>query len=73
MCTYFKGETMEINNVQVCNVCLKSSDVAEGAVFIKAVKNGEEVLVCTGCIPHIIHGSGDVVKSNAAVAAEFGK
>jgi hypothetical protein len=64
---------MEINNIQVCNVCLRSSDESEGAVFIKAVKNGEAIHVCTGCIPHIIHGSGDVVKSNAVVEAEFRK
>jgi len=50
---------------------MRSSDESEGAVFIKAVKNGEEIHVCTGCIPHIIHGSGDVVKSNAVIAAEF--
>ena len=62
---------MEINNIQVCNVCLRSSNESEGAVFIKAVKNGEDIHVCTGCIPHIIHGSGDVVKSNAHVEAEL--
>ena len=64
---------MEINNIQVCNVCLRSSNESEGAVFIKAVKNGEDIHVFTGCIPHIIHGSGDVVKSNAVVQAEFTK
>lgn len=64
---------MEINNIQVCNVCLRSSNESLGAVFIKAVKNGEDIHVCTGCIPHIIHGSGDVVKSNAVVQAEFTK
>lgn len=64
---------MEINNIQICNVCLRSSNESEGAVFIKAVKNGEDIHVCTGCIPHIIHGSGDVVKSNAVVQAEFVK
>ncbi len=64
---------MEINNIQVCNVCLRSSNESEGAVFIKAVKNGEDIHVCTGCIPHIIHGSGDVVKSNAVVQAEYAK
>ena len=64
---------MEINNIQICNVCLRSSNESEGAVFIKAVKNGEDIHVCTGCIPHIIHGSGDVVKSNAVVQAGFTK
>ncbi len=61
---------MEINNVNVCNVCLKTSKDVPGTVFIKAVKDGEEVDVCTSCIPHIIHGSGDVVKSNEVVKAE---
>ena len=64
---------MEINNVQVCNICLKSSEEDSGAVFIKAVKSGEDIHVCTGCIPHIIHGSGDIVKPNAVVLAEFQK
>lgn len=63
---------MEIDNIQVCNVCLKNSKDAEGTVFIKATKNGESIDVCTGCIPHIIHGSGDVVKSNEQVKQELG-
>ena len=62
---------MEINGVQICNVCTRTSEESVGAVFIKAMKNGEEIHVCTGCIPHIIHGSGDVVKSNAVIEAEF--
>lgn len=62
---------MEINGVQICNVCMRSSDESQGAVFIQAVKNGESIHVCTSCIPHIIHGSGDVVKSNTTVEAEF--
>lgn len=61
---------MVINNTQVCNVCLKSSANDSGAVFLTALKGGEDIHVCTSCIPHIIHGSGDVVKSNAAVEAE---
>jgi len=64
---------MEINNMQVCNVCLRSSEESQGAIFIKAMKNGEEIHVCTSCIPHIIHGSGDVAKSNAQVAAELNR
>jgi len=62
---------MEINNTQVCNVCLKSSADDQNAVFLKAKKGGESVDVCTACIPHIIHGSGDVVKSNEAVKSEL--
>ena len=62
---------MEINGVQICNVCMRDSKESQGAVFIKAMRNGEDIHVCTGCIPHIIHGSGDVVKSNAVIEAEF--
>ena len=62
---------MEINGIQICNVCMRDSKEAEGTVFIKAMKNCEDIHVCTGCIPHIIHGSGDVVKSNAVIEAEF--
>lgn len=61
---------MEMNNTQICNVCLKSSSNETSAVFIKAVAKGEDVHVCTACIPHIIHGSGDVIKSNDAVKEE---
>ena len=64
---------MQINNIHICNVCMRSSDESEGTVFITAVKNGEAIHVCTSCIPHIIHGSGDVVKSNTVVEAEFRK
>ena len=61
---------MEINNIQVCNVCFKTSKEAQGSVFIKATKDGESVDICTGCIPAIIHGSGDIVKSNEALKSE---
>jgi len=62
---------MQINAMQVCNVCLRTSEESAGAVFIQAMKNGETIHVCTSCIPHIIHGSGDVVKSNEQVEAEL--
>ena len=62
---------MQINAIQVCNVCLRTSEESAGAVFIQAMKNGETIHVCTSCIPHIIHGSGDVVKSNEQVEAEL--
>jgi len=62
---------MEINKIQICNICLRTSKESENTVFIKAIKNGEEIHVCTGCIPHIIHGSGEIVKSNAQVEAEL--
>lgn len=61
---------MQIDNVTLCNVCLKPSDAVANAVYIKAIAHGEEVHVCTSCIPHIIHGSGDIVKTNETVKAE---
>lgn len=64
---------MEINGVQICNVCLKPSDEVDGAVYIKAVARGEEVHVCTGCIPVIIHGDGSAIKSNEQVKEESGR
>lgn len=52
------------NGVVVCNVCGLKSAEDENAVFIHAHKNGDEVDICTSCIPSVIHGSGMVVKSN---------
>ena len=43
----------------------------KNAVFIHAHKNGEEVDICTSCIPSVIHGSGMVVKSNEEIKAEI--
>ncbi|WP_331774564.1 hypothetical protein [Sulfurospirillum sp. 1612] len=63
---------MEINNVQVCNVCLSPSDDGEKRVYVKALCGGEEVLICTSCIPRVIHESGELVKSNAEVKATLG-
>lgn len=62
---------MREKDLVVCNVCgLKSSD-DKNAVFIHAYKNGEEVDICTSCIPSVIHGSGMVVKSNEEIKAEI--
>lgn len=63
---------MDINGNQVCNVCGRPSEQDPNAVFIRAHKAGEEVHICTGCIPHVIHGSGEVVKSNEAIKAQLG-
>jgi hypothetical protein len=62
---------MDINNTQVCNVCLKTADQAVNAVFVKAVCRGEDVHICTSCIPHVIHGSGDIVKSNSEIESKL--
>lgn len=64
---------MEINGVHVCNVCSRPSDQDPSAVFIQAHKGGETVHICTACIPHVIHGSGEVVKSNETIKAEVGR
>ena len=64
---------MEINGVQICNVCMKTSEESVNTVFVLATRNGEMIHVCTSCIPHIIHGSGNIVKSNDAVQAEVSK
>jgi hypothetical protein len=62
---------MQIDQVFVCNVCGRPSDQDKSAVFIQAHKGGEEVHICTACIPHVIHGSGDVVKSNQVLKSEL--
>ncbi|MBE0491260.1 MAG: hypothetical protein IBX44_03295 [Sulfurospirillum sp.] len=62
---------MQIENKTICNICLKPSDAEANTVYIKAICNDEEIHVCTGCIPHIIHGSGDIVKSNETVKAQI--
>lgn len=62
---------MRDGDIVVCNVCgLKSSD-DKNAVFIRAHKNGEEVDICTSCVPSVIHGSGMVVKSNDEIKSEL--
>jgi Na+-transporting NADH:ubiquinone oxidoreductase subunit NqrF len=44
---------------------------AVNAVFVKAVCRGEDVHICTSCIPHVIHGSGDIVKSNSEIESKL--
>ncbi len=51
----------------VCHVCLSESNENDNRVFLKSICRGEEVYVCTACIPQVIHGSGDVVKTKAEV------
>ncbi len=58
---------MQIDNTIYCNVCNTSNKQSPKAVFIKAIKGDEEIHVCTGCIPQIIHGSGEVAKTNECV------
>lgn len=62
---------MEINGIIVCNVCGLKSSEDKDTVFIKAHKNGQSVDICTSCIPSVIHGSGEVVKTNEEIEAEF--
>ncbi|MDY0238457.1 MAG: hypothetical protein RBS42_06360 [Campylobacterales bacterium] len=61
---------MEINNVFICNVCSRPSDQDPSAVYIQAYKGGEKVHICTSCIPHVIHGSGEVVQPNSKIQKE---
>jgi len=58
---------MELNDKQYCNVCMVDSTGTNKTVFIKAVCLGEDVHICTSCIPQVIHGSGEIVKSNNEV------
>ena len=63
---------MEIENKQYCNVCMIESNDQVKTVYIKAICQGEDVHICTSCIPQVIHGSGEVVNTNAEVAAKIG-
>ncbi|ANE32918.1 hypothetical protein [Campylobacter hyointestinalis] len=58
---------MKQNNKVYCNICLDSDD---NAVFIQAIHKGENVDICTSCMPTVIHGSGSAIKSNAEVKNE---
>ncbi len=62
---------MKIDNKEYCNVCLKESNKDENTVYMRAVCRGEDIHICTSCVPHVIHGSGDIVKSNAEVEKEI--
>ena len=60
----------EANNTW-CNVCGMSSEEDEYAVFLSARKGGEDIDICTPCVPSVIHGSGLGVKSNAELRADL--
>ena len=62
---------MRPENIVVCNVCGQKSTENENAVFVRAHKNGEEVDICTACIPSVIHGSGLVVRSNDEIKEDM--
>lgn len=62
---------MKSGNIYICNICSLKSSEDENAVFIKAHKNGEDVDICTSCMPSVIHGSGMVVKSNSEIQSEL--
>lgn len=63
---------MENNGVQVCNVCLKPSDDGQKRVYVKAICGGEEVFICTSCLPTVIHESANAVKTNEEVKKALG-
>ncbi len=58
---------MEQNGKQYCNVCLVESNEHTKTVYVKAICQGEDVHICTSCIPQVIHGSGEVVRTNDEV------
>lgn len=60
---------MDLNGKQYCNVCLRESNESQKIVYVKAVCMSEDVHICTSCIPNVIHGSGEVVKTNSEVEA----
>lgn len=62
---------MKNENTYICNVCGIQSIEDSNAVFISAHKGGEEIHICTSCMPSVIHGSGMVVKSNDEIKEEF--
>lgn len=62
---------MILKNDIICNVCMIKSSEDANTVFIKAHKNGEEVDICTNCIPSVIHGSGIVVKSTSEIMKDL--
>lgn len=62
---------MKQDSIVTCNVCQNSSDKDKNAVFVEAFKSGEYVHICTSCIPHVIHGSGEVVKSNKQISSHI--
>ncbi len=62
---------MVVNNDMICNVCFLKNSEDEHAVFIRGHKNGKPVDICTSCIPSVIHGSGEVVKSDEEVLKEI--
>jgi len=57
----------------VCHVCLSQSSENDNKVYLKSICRGEEVYVCTGCIPQVIHGSGEVVKTKEQVKKILGE
>ncbi len=57
----------------VCHVCLSQSSKNDNKVYLKSICRDEEVYVCTGCIPQVIHGSGEVVKTKEQVKKILGE
>lgn len=62
---------MKTKDAVYCNVCLESDKDRPNVVFVQAICNGENIDVCTACMPTIIHGSGEAVKSNDEVKKEL--
>ncbi len=63
----FKEDKMQIGEKTYCNVCMVGSEKGAKIVFVKAICDDEDVHICTSCIPQVIHGSGEILKSNEEV------
>ncbi|ANE36265.1 hypothetical protein CIG11343_1252 [Campylobacter iguaniorum] len=50
-----------------CNICLASDKEEPNIVFIQAIHKGQNIDICTSCMPTVIHGSGSSIKSNEEV------
>ena len=60
---------MELNEKVYCNVCGASNEDAT-KVFVQAVFGDNQIHICTSCIPSVIHGGSDVVKTNDELKAQ---
>ncbi len=62
---------MELNEKVYCNVCGANNEDPT-KVFVQAVFGDNSVHICTSCIPSVIHGGSDVVKTNDELKAQVG-
>jgi hypothetical protein len=58
---------MQVDNKTICNVCKKESSSDDRVVFLQAICAGENIHICTACIPQVIHGGSDIVSPNSKI------